>query len=154
MDLKKYRKNIALALLIMLICVSCAAGNVRFDEQPAGFWAGLWHGLIFIVTFIIGLFTKTVQMYEVNNAGNLYDLGFVLGVLVVLHKSGGSCWKRKKSKHKDEWEEIGEKVEAKVKRGIQNWVDDSEEKKDDWEEIGKKIEEKIKRELRNWAEKE
>jgi len=147
------RRSIIFCVFVLLLCLSCTAGNVRYDADPAGFWAGLWHGLIFIITFIIGLFSKTVQMYETHNVGNLYDLGFVLGVLIILGKGGQSCWK-KKSKGSKEWDEIGEKVEAKVKRGIQNWLDDSSEKKDDWEEIGKKIEEKIKRELRNWAEKE
>ena len=153
-ELAAYAGRIVLLIaIILLLCVSCAAGNIRYDDKPAGFWAGLWHGLIFIVTFIIGLFTDTVQMYETNNVGNLYDFGFLLGVLIILHRSGTSCWKQKKGKDKDDWEEIGQKVEEKVKRGIQNWLDEPDKKEDEWEEIGKKIEEKIKRELRNWAEK-
>jgi len=52
-----------------------------------------------------------------------------------------------------EWEEIGKKVEEKVRKGIQSWVDETEKKDDDWDEIGKKVEEKIKRELRKWTEK-
>jgi hypothetical protein len=144
---------VLLIAVILLLCVSCAAGNIRYEDNPAGFWAGLWHGLIFIVTFIIGLFTDTVRMYETNNVGNLYDFGFLLGVLIILHRSGSSCWKQKKSKDKTEWEEIGKKVEEKVKRGIQSWLDEPDKKEAEWEEIGKKIEEKIKRELSNWADK-
>ena len=52
-----------------------------------------------------------------------------------------------------EWEEIGRKVEDKVKKGIKNWVDESDDKEKEWEEIGRKVEDKIKRELKNWAEK-
>ena len=111
MEHQTYRRNLVLCFLVILVFLSCVGGNTIYDEKPAGFWAGLWHGFIFIITFIIGLFTKTVQMYEPNNVGNLYDLGFVLGVLVVLHKSGKSCWK-KKSASKDDWEEIGERVET------------------------------------------
>lgn len=150
---RKNLHHILFLVLILLLVVGCAAGNIRYDDKPAGFWAGLWHGLIFIITFIIGLFTDTVQMYEVNNVGNLYDFGFLLGVLIILHKSGSSCWKQKKSKDKAEWEEIGKKVEEKVKRGIQSWLEEPDKKSEEWEEIGKKIEEKIKRELSNWAEK-
>ena len=143
----------ALAILVLL---TCAPNNEKFEMSPAGFWAGLWHGVIAWITFIISLFSDSVTMYEVNNNGAWYNLGFLLGLgAFVGGGCGGSCHKgkRSKSKNEKEWEEIGKKVEEKVKKGIKNWVDESEEKKDDWEEIGKKVEEKIKRELRNWAEK-
>ena len=58
-----------------------------------------------------------------------------------------------KSEREKEWEEIGDKVEEKVRTGIKNWIKETEEDEKDWEEIGKKVEEKIKRELRDWAEK-
>jgi hypothetical protein len=45
----------------------------------AGFFPGLWHGIISPVTFIISLFTDDVSVYEVRNSGNWYDFGFVLG---------------------------------------------------------------------------
>ena len=150
------KKSIAFVVLVifLLIAISCAAGNKRFDEKPAGFLAGLWHGVICVITFIISLFTDRVHMYEVNNAGGWYNFGFLLGALVAL---GGGCRSYKKKKRKSEkqkeWEEIAVKVEEKVRKGIKNWVEESEEKDEEWEEIGKKIEEKIKRELRKWAEK-
>lgn len=143
-------------VLILLFSVSCAPGNVRFEEKPAGFWAGLWHGFIIVITFIISLFTDTVQMYEVNNSGNWYNFGFLLGACIALGSGGGgTCrkYKKSKSRREKEWEEIGVKVEEKVRKGIKDWVDETEGKDKEWEEIGKKIEEKIKRELKNWAEK-
>lgn len=141
-------------IFILLIATSCAPGNKRFDEKAAGFWAGLWHGLICIITFIISLFTDSVSMYEVSNSGGWYNLGFLIGAAIALGGSWGP-YKKKKSKRAKakEWEEIGTKVEEKVCKGIKDWVDESEEKDKEWEEIGKKIEEKIKRELRKWAEK-
>ena len=39
----------------------------------AGFWAGLWHGLISPITFIVSLFTPAVRIYEINNRGRWYD---------------------------------------------------------------------------------
>ena len=48
--------------------------------QPAGFWAGLWHGIICPITFLISLFNPKVSMWETNNKGRLYDLGFLIGV--------------------------------------------------------------------------
>ena len=56
---------------------------------------------------------------------------------------------------KKEWEEIGVKVEEKVREGLKAWVSETKTKKreEDWEEIAKKIEEKIKKTLKEWAEK-
>jgi len=48
--------------------------------KPAGFWTGLWHGIIAPFVFIIGLFTDKVRVYEVNNNGRWYDFGFLLGI--------------------------------------------------------------------------
>lgn len=150
------KKRIAFVVLVifLLIAISCAPGNKRFDEKPAGFLAGLWHGIICVITFVISLFTDSVHMYVVNNSGGWYNFGFLVGAVVAL---GGGCRsfkkKRRRSEKQREWEEIGAKVEEKVRKGIKNWVEESEDKDKEWEEIGRKIEEKIKRELRKWAEK-
>ena len=48
--------------------------------NAAGFWAGLWHGLICPITFIVSLFSSNVRIYEVNNRGRWYDFGFIIGV--------------------------------------------------------------------------
>jgi hypothetical protein len=45
----------------------------------AGFWAGLWHGLICPIAFAIGLFNHNVTIFEVHNSGNSYSFGFILG---------------------------------------------------------------------------
>ncbi len=142
-------------VLILLLSVSCAPGNARFVEKSAGFWSGLWHGLICWITFIISLFTDSVHMYEINNTGNWYNFGFLVGVMIVFSGGTGSSKykKRKKSRKEQEWEEIGRKVESKVRKGIENWCDETDDKDKEWEEIGRKIEDKIKRELKNWAEK-
>jgi hypothetical protein len=46
--------------------------------------AGLWHGLIAPVTLVISFFNSDVHMYEVHNAGSEYDLGFLLGLTMVI----------------------------------------------------------------------
>jgi hypothetical protein len=48
----------------------------------AGFWAGLWHGLILPITFVVSLFTDSVSIYDVHNDGAWYDFGFVLGIFL------------------------------------------------------------------------
>jgi TctA family transporter len=47
---------IAVLILALLTIAGCAAGPTRFVDHPAGFWAGLWHGFIIVITFVIGLF--------------------------------------------------------------------------------------------------
>jgi hypothetical protein len=72
-------------VLLAMVLVACAAGpnpelgKAASGGDPAGFFAGLWHGFISPVTFLISLFTKDVNIYEVHNDGNWYDFGFVLG---------------------------------------------------------------------------
>ena len=48
--------------------------------QAAGFWAGLWHGLISPITFVVSLFSDNVRIYEVHNRGRWYDFGFIMGI--------------------------------------------------------------------------
>ena len=48
--------------------------------EPAGFWAGLWHGLICPIVFFVSLFVPGVRIYEPKNKGLWYDFGFVLGI--------------------------------------------------------------------------
>jgi hypothetical protein len=65
--------------------------------QVAGFGTGLWHGLISVVTLIMSFFNPEVQMYEVHNNGPLYNLGFLLGAILLfalLGFSGGSRRRR------------------------------------------------------------
>jgi hypothetical protein len=70
---------------LVVVLAACAAGaNPEVGVAPsagdvAGFWAGLWHGIISPITFLISLFTDDVSVYEVHNDGNWYDFGFVLG---------------------------------------------------------------------------
>ncbi len=67
----------------MANALAVAGPNSKFqqpDAKPAGFWAGLWHGIILPITFIIRLFNPNVGIYEINNNGKWYDFGFFLGV--------------------------------------------------------------------------
>ena len=66
---------------VLLLLGACAAGaNAEVSSSGAGFWLGLWQGMIVPVTFVISLFNDNVNIYEVDNNGNWYDFGFVLGL--------------------------------------------------------------------------
>jgi len=85
--LKNFRMWLPVLLVFGLFMVNgCAGGPNSAVDTPcesgsiAGFWLGLWHGMISCFTFIISLFEKSVGFYEVHNNGALYNLGFLLGV--------------------------------------------------------------------------
>ena len=86
-----------LAVGTVLLLGACAAGpndlagTASADGDVAGFWLGLWHGFIALVTFVISLFTDSVSVYEVHNNGGWYDFGFVLGLLIALGGGGGGA---------------------------------------------------------------
>lgn len=87
-----------LVVVGMLVLAACAAGpNPQSGGagESAGFWLGLWQGLILPITFVISLFTDTVNIYEVKNDGNWYDFGFVLGVILVFSGGGAGAGTRR-----------------------------------------------------------
>ncbi|MCX6553450.1 MAG: hypothetical protein NTZ12_00320 [Candidatus Aminicenantes bacterium] len=96
------RKVFAMAMIILLVLVlsSCAPGPNRLVRTPnadgrvAGFWLGVWHGLIAPVTFIVSIFSGKVGIYDVHNSGGWYNFGFVLGAGLFL--SGGILGRKKK----------------------------------------------------------
>lgn len=96
----RIRWLLLLAVALALVA-SCAAGDPRFTaDQPAGFWMGLWHGLIAWVALIIGLFNDHVQIYERVNTGGWYDFGFLIGATCLFgagHQSQRR-WRCRKSK--------------------------------------------------------
>src|SRR5690606_26687344 len=81
----------------ILLLGACAAGP-NPDQTPGGygFWWGLWHGIILPVSFIVSLFTDSVSIYEVDNDGNWYDVGFMLGIALfsgpVMPLRGRPAW--------------------------------------------------------------
>ena len=143
---------------LMLLLTACSAGDAQFtSETPAGFWFGLWHGVISFISLIIHLFNDSVTVYELNNTGGWYDFGFLLGVICIW--GGGShmsCQSAANKKRDKEWEEIGGKVETKVMRKLKEWSEDEEDSDDraEWDEIGEKVEKKLKRKIREWAEED
>ena len=63
--------------------LAIAGPNSKYQAPgatPAGFWAGLWHGIIAPIIFFVSLFMTGVRVYETHNKGRWYDFGFLLGV--------------------------------------------------------------------------
>jgi len=102
-----FKKGLLLILLVIMLLslVSCAAGpnelikSVNKEGKIAGFFQGFWHGFIALFTFIISLFNKGINIYEVHNNGGWYNFGFILGVMIFFSSSGGAgraAYKRNK----------------------------------------------------------
>jgi len=95
---------IMLLLSLAVILASCTAGPNPLEDEPdqteeiAGFWTGLWHGLISPITFVISLFAEQVSVFEVHNNGGWYSFGFLLGVSITFGGSGGGAASRRRSK--------------------------------------------------------
>jgi len=147
-----------LLVSFVLFLASCTAGDAQFTEKnPAGFFYGIWHGVISFITLIIHIFNGGIHVYESTNSGGWYDFGFLIGVTSIW---GGGCHLSCKSaadkKRDQEWEEIGDKVEIKVMHKLKGWAEDEEGlgKGEDWDDISEKVEKKLKRKIREWAEKE
>ena len=71
----------SLASCIHNACVATQDAHTVAAGAP-GFWAGLWHGLIFPLAWIVSLFTNSVAVYAVPNSGGWYNFGYFLGIVV------------------------------------------------------------------------
>jgi hypothetical protein len=98
--MSKNLRRALFVLVLLLVLAACAAGpNLSVDEPSAegdvaGFWLGLWHGIIVPVTWLISLFSDTVNIYEVHNNGGWYDTGFLIGAGVFLGGGGAGAGRR------------------------------------------------------------
>jgi hypothetical protein len=66
------------------IQIGAPGPNPNMNSTGAGILLGLWHGIISIVTLVISFVNPNVQMYEVHNDGGPYNLGFLLGMIIML----------------------------------------------------------------------
>lgn len=89
-----------LIIAIMMAMAGCVPGDGTYTaEKPAGFFWGVWHGWVAPISLIIGLFNENIRIYEPNNTGWFYDLGFYIAVISGF---GGISLSRKKKKDKRE----------------------------------------------------
>lgn len=95
------RKHLILVLLMLILTLSltaCVPGDGKnTSEDPAGFFWGIWHGWLAPVSLIIGIFNKSIRVYEIHNTGWAYDLGFYMAVISGF---GGLGLARKQKKDK------------------------------------------------------
>jgi len=94
-----------MAVLIMIVLITgCAAGMNELEKvaadsgEVAGFWMGLWHGIIAPFVFIISLFKDSIGIYELHNSGNWYNFGYLFGLMIIFGGGGKGSSRRRRRK--------------------------------------------------------
>lgn len=90
--------KIVIILLLALVLSGCfPVAGIEEVSNPAGFFSGIWHGWIAPLSLILGIFKDNIRVYESNNTGWWYDLGFYMAIISGF---GGISLSRKKMKNK------------------------------------------------------
>ena len=96
--------SLTVLAVCLMVLTGCAAGpnpavdTANEEGSIAGFWLGLWHGMIAVITWIISLFSSNVHFYEVHNNGGWYNFGFLLGIGALLGGGTGASRRRRKKR--------------------------------------------------------
>lgn len=94
--MKRNMIRIILLVVISTLLLGCFAGTKDLSDKPAGFFLGIWHGWIAPLSLILEIFNSDIRIYEVNNRGFLYDLGFYISIIAGF--GGLSLFRRKKNR--------------------------------------------------------
>ncbi len=97
------QRHSALVLMVVAIAACMPGVNPQVGvDSPEGYVAGLGlgvlHGFLVPISFVLSLFGDSVNIYEVHNTGNWYDIGFVLGVGLLVTLLGGVSWRFARSR--------------------------------------------------------
>ena len=95
--MRLFSLSIMLLLVCSLLLTACAAGSQKYEkrEDRANFLDGIWHGWIAPVALVVHFFNHNIRIYETNNSGWTYDLGFYIAVVGGF---GSFAFSRKKCK--------------------------------------------------------
>jgi hypothetical protein len=77
MKINNYLTMVAVAILLISL-VSCAPAG--YTSKEAGFFTGIWHGLIFFFSIVGKIFGAKIGLYAEHNSGFGYWLGFLIGI--------------------------------------------------------------------------
>ncbi len=69
-------------ILVVLLLVGCFPNqDSTIGLEPAGFFKGIWHGWITPISLVVSFFDSSIRIYEKNNTGWWYDLGYYMAVI-------------------------------------------------------------------------
>ena len=91
---------ITIIVLVAFIFTGCLPGDgKRTEEKPANFLVGIWHGWVAPISVIVGIFNRSIRVYEVHSTGWWYDFGFYIAVISGF--GGLSLFRWKKRRNRD-----------------------------------------------------
>ncbi len=99
--MKQRHSALVLMMVALAACMPGVNSQVGVDSPEgyvAGFGLGVLHGFLVPVSFVLSLFGDSVNIYEVHNTGNWYDIGFVLGAALLITLLGGVSWRFSKKR--------------------------------------------------------
>lgn len=72
-----------MALIICsLVLTSCIPGDgANNPNNIAGFFTGVWHGWMALISLAISFFKDGINIYEVYNNGFMYNLGYYMAII-------------------------------------------------------------------------
>ena len=83
-------RNRWLAVLFLALALAGCAHQPTVDAfDPPGFFSGLIHGYLILLSLIGSLFMD-VRIYAFPNSGFFYDLGYSIGVVMFLVSAAAS----------------------------------------------------------------
>ena len=90
---RRWPERLLLLSLLAVAVSGCAHQPPSAVPGVPGFFHGLLHGFLVLVSLVGSLFTD-VRVYAFPNSGFFYDLGFVIGATAVL--GGGAHTARRR----------------------------------------------------------
>ena len=95
-------KFAALILVLLLtLATGCAPGpnhlqgTANTKDIIAGFWLGVWQGLIAPFVLVASLFKSDLNIYEVRNNGAWYNFGYLFGLACFFGGGGNRACRRR-----------------------------------------------------------
>jgi len=73
-------KKYIIFFVVLILFTGCGGVNIAEQTNSAGFFSGIWDGWTVFFAFIGNMFGVNMNIYEVQNTGNWYNFGFLLGI--------------------------------------------------------------------------
>ena len=130
--------------IIQLLWNSLIAGHLALAPTLSYFQAaGLWF-LVSLMFAWVGIGVTPTRWLNLRRRRDWHRFGDRIEREIRRHVS--------RRMEEDEGDDLGERIEAKIKRGFSRWVGVDEET--DWDDLGEHIERKIKQKIRDWTDEE
>lgn len=85
-------KTLLVALVVSALALAgCGSSNEYASDGGAGFLKGIWDGFTMLFALIGQLFGGNYNVYEVDNNGLAYNIGYVIGASLFFGAGAGGA---------------------------------------------------------------